>query len=128
MKKAAASILLFLYFLVSTGFVVSVHYCMDKLNEVELGNTSRDECNKCGMPVADNDGCCKDEVGLVKLQVDQLASKLLKADFSLPAVAVKTTDFLLTPLFVTVEPAQPVAHGPPLSETDIYLQNCVFRI
>ena len=128
MKRAAATILLSLYFLVSTGFVVSVHYCMDQVNGVELGHSNRDECGKCGMPLADNDGCCKDEVAVVKMQVDQLIAKLVKADFSLPLIAVKTTDYLFTPLFISVEPSQPVAHGPPLSEQDTYLQNCVFRI
>lgn len=128
MKKAAATILLCLYFLVSTGFVVSIHYCMDKVDGVALGNSTRDECSKCGMTLADNDGCCKDEVAVVKMQVDQLMAKLVKADFSLPPIAVKTTDYLFTPLFVTIEPSLPVAHGPPLSKQDSYLQNCVFRI
>ena len=128
MKKAAASILLLLYFVVSTGFVVSVHYCMDKINAVELGHVSNDECGKCGMYISDSDGCCKDEVKVVKMQVDQALAKLVKADFSLPLLFPQTTEFLFTPLFHKMEKTEPVAHGPPLSEQDTYLQNCVFRI
>lgn len=128
MKKAAASILLLLYFVVSTGFVVSVHYCMDKMNGVELGDNTHTECGKCCMEIEDSDGCCKDEVTVVKVQVDQLIAKLVKADFSLPLIATKTTDYLFTPLFYTLDRSEPVAHGPPLSKQDTYLRNRVFRI
>lgn len=128
MKKAASSILLLLYFVVSTGFVVSVHYCMDKMNGVELGDSTHNECGKCGMTIKDNDGCCKDEVKVMKMQVDQLIAKLVKADFSLPLIATKTIDYLFSPLFFTIEKSEPVAHGPPLSEQDTYIRNRVFRI
>jgi hypothetical protein len=128
MKRAVASILLFFYFLVNTGFVVSVHYCMDKVNGVELGDSNHKECGKCGMTIEERDGCCKDDVKVMKMQVDQLMAKLVKADFSLPLIATNDTEFLFTPLFYTIEKSEPVAHGPPLSEQDTYLQNRVFRI
>ncbi len=120
--------MLCLYFVVSTGFVVSVHYCMDEVNAVELGDNTRDECNRCGMTITDSDGCCKDEVKVIKVQVDQLIAKLMTADFSLPLIASATTEYLFTPLFDKIEKSIPVAHGPPLSAQDTYLQNCVFRI
>ncbi len=128
MKKLATSILLLVYFVVSTGFVVSVHYCMDKVNAIQLGDVADDECNKCGMTIEDSDGCCKDDVKVIKMQVDQVIAKVLQADFSLPAIASFATQFLFTPLFSKIEKSEPVAHGPPLSEQDIYLQNGVFRI
>jgi hypothetical protein len=128
MKKLTAAILLLVYFVVSTGFVVSVHYCMNKVNAVELGHITTEECGKCGMFVEDSDGCCKDEVKVVKMQVDGLIAKITAATFSLPPVVSTTTDFLFTPLFYKLEKAEPVAHGPPLSKQDTYLQNRVFRI
>lgn len=128
MKKLAASILLLLYFVVSTGFVVSVHYCMNKVNAVELGHVTTEECGKCGMFVEDSDGCCKDEVKVVKMNVDQVLAQLVTVNLSLPVLFSNTTEYPFVPLFNKIEKAEPVAHGPPLSEQDTYLQNRVFRI
>ena len=120
--------MLLLYFVVSTGFVVSVHFCMDEVNAVELGASEEDDCGKCCKTANDYNGCCKDEVKVLKMQADQLLSKLVKADFSLPVVGSTTTVFLFTPLFNSIAPPAPVADGPPLSHQDTYLQNRVFRI
>ena len=128
MKKLATIIVLLLYFVVSTGFVLSFHYCMDVINAVEFGHADEDVCNTCGMPITGNDGCCKDEVKLLKIQADQLVSQLVNADFSLQAIPVAHTLFLFTPLYSKIEKTEPFAHGPPLSKQDTYLQNRVFRI
>lgn len=128
MKKVFTAILLFVYVVVSTGFVVSVHYCMDRVNAVQLGDAARDKCNKCGMPLKEAGGCCKDEVKVFKLQVDQWFAKFAKAEFSVPPVISALNDFLLSPLIGEIKLDAPVAHGPPLSEQDTYLQNSVFRL
>jgi hypothetical protein len=128
MKKLIATISLLVYFVVSTGFVVSVHYCMDRLNGMEWGESAADECGKCGMPIADNDGCCKDEVKVVKLKVDHTTAKLVQADYSVSIPVYLPTNLLFTPYFFERETKEPVAHGPPLSEQDTYLHNRVFRI
>ena len=128
MKKLAASILLLIYFTVSTGFVVSVHYCMNKLDSVQLGDDSSEECGKCGMHVEDSGGCCKDDVKLVKMQVDQAFAKVLSADFAFHAVLPAPIDHYSAPLQNSIQEEYPLAHGPPLSEQDTYLKNCVFRI
>lgn len=128
MKKLLAVISLLVYFVVSTGFVVSIHYCMDKIRSFQLGDVTDHQCSECGMPIKDSDGCCKDEVKVVKLTVDQTIAKLVTADFSLPAVPVAFTEFLFTPLINEQKTEEPIAHGPPLSGQDIYLQNRVFRI
>ena len=78
MKKLAASILLLIYFTVTTGFVVSVHYCMNKLDSIQLGDNSSEECGKCGMHVEDSGGCCKDDVKLVKMQADSKRAEMWK--------------------------------------------------
>jgi hypothetical protein len=128
MKKLLTIIAMLVYFVVSTGFVVSVHYCMDKIRSFQLGDVTHHQCSECGMPIKDSDGCCKDEVKVVKLQVDQTIAKLATVNFSLPAVAVTYTDFLFASLINEQKSEEPTAHGPPLSEQDIYLRNCVFRI
>lgn len=128
MKQVVASILLLVYFVVSTGFVVSVHYCMDKVNAVQLGDAARDKCNKCGMPLKDKKGCCKDEVRVFKMQVDQAFAKFVKTDFSLSPDLSSHSQFFLATLFREIKLSAPVAHGPPLSEQDTYLQNRVFRL
>lgn len=128
MKKLVASILLLVYFVVSTGFVVSIHYCMDEINSVELGHVTDNECNDCGMMITGSDGCCKDEVKVMKMQADQVVAKLIKANFSLSLITTRYTSYLFIPLISERQHNVPVAHGPPLSEQDTYLQNRVFRI
>ena len=128
MKKLAASILLLIYFTVTTGFVVSVHYCMNKLDSIQLGDNSSEECGKCGMHVEDSGGCCKDDVKLVKMQADQAFAKVLSADFSFYTVWPVPIDHYSAPLQNSIQEEYPLAHGPPLSEQDTYLKNCVFRL
>jgi hypothetical protein len=128
MKKLLATISLLIYFVVSTGFVVSVHYCMDKLNGIEWGEVDSDQCGKCGMTITDSDGCCKDEIKLMKLKVDQAIAKLVTNSFSTPVITALPISFLLPPPIKAYITEEPVAHGPPLSEQDTYLQNRVFRI
>ena len=128
MKNVAASILLLIYFVVSSGFVVSIHYCMDEVNGIELGHSDSGDCGQCGMPLEDNDGCCKDEVKVMKMQVDQAVAKIIKADFSLSLLSLEDRDYLFIPVFNTISTAEPVANAPPLDKQDTHLQNCVFRI
>ena len=128
MKKLLASILLLSYFVFSTGFVMSVHYCMDKIDSVQLGDVSHDKCSKCGMHIAKSKGCCKDDVKVVKKNIDQVFAKTISPDFSLLLIPTPGNfNYLLAP-----KPAAPFQlvfnHGPPLSKQDTYLQNCVFRI
>lgn len=129
MKKLFASILLLVYFTFSTGFVVSIHYCMNKVDSVQLGDTGSDECGKCGMHIEDNDGCCKDDVKVVKMQGDQSFAKMAGIDFSLASVPFTlANEYYLSPLKNSFLSAYPLETGPPLSEQDTYLQNRVFRL
>jgi hypothetical protein len=101
---------------------------MDRVDAVALGHVTTDECSKCGMTVVDNDGCCKDEVKVLKMQVDQAIAKMAGTGFSPALIPQPVTSFLYTPVYTDFLKAEPVAHGPPLSRQDTYLQNCVFRI
>ncbi len=128
MKKALVFILLVCYFTVSTGFVVSFHYCMDKFDSVQLGSEEDDECGKCGMHSGEN-ACCFDDVKVVKLDDSHVAAQALLANFSLPPAIVQGFNFFIDP---PISPQDPwlfqMAHGPPWQEQKINIFNCVFRI
>ena len=128
MKKLFASILLLVYFTVSTGFVVSVHYCMNKVDSVQLGDSTSDECGKCGMHIESSEGCCKDDVKMIKMQGDQSFAKIAVPDFSLHFALPQLIQYYFVTYTNTPEEKHPLAHGPPLSKQDTYLQNCVFRL
>ena len=120
--------MLLLYFAVTTGFTVSVHYCMNKQVAVELGYSVTKDCGKCGMSIEKSDGCCKNDVHVVKMQTDHNAAKFISPDFSLAILPVSFEEGLASSLFSSLHESYPLAHGPPLSEQDTYLLNCVFRV
>lgn len=127
MKKPLALILLLVYFTVSTGFVVSLHYCMNKLDSTQLGVAKDSFCNKCGM---ETDGsCCWDDVKVVKLPLQHTVTALINAIFSAPVLEINFTEYLFASIN-NFDPVHyfPVDTGPPLSDQEIYLQNCVFRL
>ena len=126
MQKVLVAILLLVYFTVSTGFVVSLHYCMDRLAAAQFGDEHSSKCPYCGMEKDGN--CCRDDVKIIKLQTTHLASKAITPEFSPSLIATPTAAFLTTPFYNFTKNNRAIAHGPPLSEQDTYLQNRVFRI
>ena len=126
MKHVLATITLLVYFTVSTGFIVSMHYCMDQFQSVEIGNSHDEQCGLCGMEK--DGGCCRDEVKVVKLATTHLLSKNTVPDFSIPSDQILLTRFLFTPTINFPEAAPKIAHGPPPLEEDIFIQIRVFRI
>ena len=130
MKKVLAAILLIVYFTVSTGFVVSLHYCMDRLASTSLFDASAEKCDRCGMDMHASDGCCRNEMQIVKLENDQntiagasYALNALEQQFSVPSLFIVAA-------FENVNYQKHFHnHSPPLlSAQDTYLQNNVFRI
>lgn len=126
MKKVLAAILLIVYFTVSTGFVVSLHYCMDRLASAQIGDKHSEKCDYCGMQKDGN--CCRDDVKIVKLQTTHLASQVMAPDFSLSVPVITVADYFVSSFFNFTQTNRTVAHSPPLSHQDTYIQNCVFRI
>jgi hypothetical protein len=128
MKRLFTFVLLLIYFTVSSGVVVSMHYCMNKLDSTRLWTSSDDECGRCGMHKGENH-CCWDDVTLVKLQTDHFASKLFVNDWA-PAILVHpVVAFFQIPFYNFPHDAAVIPDsGPPLPTQDTYLQNCVFRI
>jgi hypothetical protein len=72
MRKGIYAIVVVLYLLLSSGVVLQLHYCMDRLAEIGLFTSDhKDVCDDCGMDMdADND-CCHDRTDVIKLVQDQ---------------------------------------------------------
>ena len=129
MKKPLSILLLVIYFVVSTGFTVNLHYCMDQFHSWELGTAEEDKCATCGMDTTKGSGCCRDEVKTVKLQQDLSQAKSIIAQFSLPVLVTAVSEHLLLPFQNSNPSIIPDDSGPPLlSKQDTYLNNCVFRL
>ena len=127
MKRVLTAILLLIYFTVTTGVVVSLHYCMDRFDSVRVGTDASDECGNCGMHKGENE-CCWDDVEMVKLQSAHMAVPFAAPDFSIDMPALQHDDGGLLSLQQPGPVAFPLAHGPPLPQKDICVMNCVFRI
>jgi hypothetical protein len=129
MKKALASIVLFVYVVFSCGLIVNLHYCMGTLDSIALFSAQKDECSQCGMPVTDKTECCKDEVFFFKLNDEQKTSSV---SFSIPdakAIADFSFDLIWASIGQQARVKHLNSHSPPLlTEQDTYLHNCVFRI
>ena len=129
MKKAVAAIILLIYFTVSSGFTVNLHYCMNRFDSLEWGSRTSETCGKCGMESGKSNGCCHNELKVIKLQEDQTPAQLTTYHFETPAQL--PPPFFTLPLLQTTPPSLPLekAHAPPkLHGQDTYLRNCVFRL
>lgn len=72
LKKLFVIPLLLLYITAMSGVMISLHYCGQEVESWSL-YTDDDGCSDdgCGDESEDNDGCCKDEVIVVKVSEDQ---------------------------------------------------------
>jgi hypothetical protein len=101
---------------------------MNKITSVELGAAKSNDCSRCGMYTEKSGGCCSDDVKLVKMQADQSVEKMIVADFAVDLPFNTSIQFLLTPFYNFSPTERSIAHSPPISKQDTYLQNCVFRL
>jgi hypothetical protein len=127
--RSIVSILTVVYFAVSSGVVMNVHYCMGKRQQAEMDVLAAKSC-KCGkMKNGGKKGCCKTEAKFIKLEDVQKASN---AQYTIQApVADAIAQGNVFPLIVyhSADRVVAVSHSPPLlSAQDTYLLNCVFRI
>ena len=130
MKKVIVSIVLLCYLAVSSGVVINFHYCMNKLTSTELFTSDAGECGKCGMSIDESNGCCHDELKIVKMNDDQKVT----AAFSFELLPLNTlvytpSEFIAASFYSLPGKRHFLNHSPPLlSAQDTYLQNNVFRI
>ena len=130
MKKGLATISFLLYFAVTSGIVINSHYCMKRLVSVHFFETKSAVCGLCGMETHDSEGCCRDEVKVIKLVQDQVKIPVTVYEIpSVEAIVPVMTDHLLLSLRNIDGQRHSNNHSPPLlSAQDTYLQNNVFRI
>ena len=130
MKKITVVILLLCYLAVSAGVIVNFHFCMDELASARLYEKKAKKCGKCGMHTENSNGCCRDEVKIIKMDDDQKVT--LSFSYSLPALETpdhETSQFIIASFYNVPLIRHYKAHAPPLiSAQDTYLQNSVFRI
>jgi hypothetical protein len=127
MKRLLVFIIAVLYFTVSSGMVVSMHYCMGKLKTTKVQLTNKKAC--CCKKTESKKSCCKTQHHFIKLDDNHKASY---ADYKikLPVIAIESTYFIAQQDDI-IEKNQVTCnvHAPPLLKgQSTYLLNCVFRI
>ena len=128
MKKVLASILLVLYITASSGIVINLHYCMNRLSSAKLSIVKSEICSKCGMESNDRNKCCHSEVKVIKIQDVQKLSELNYNFISFKLYADRPFVIMNEALASTDDFSFVSDHSPPISKQDTYLVNCVFRI
>ena len=130
MKKITVVILLLCYLAASAGVIVNFHFCMDKLASARLYEKMAKKCGKCGMHIETPNGCCRDEVKIIKMDEDQKVT--VSFSYSLPALEAlghESSEFIIASFYNVPLIRRYQTHAPPLiSAQDTYLQNSVFRI
>lgn len=127
MKKLVVSILAFIYLSTSSGFAVYLHYCMGKVDSVNLFQS--EGCAKCGMKVSKSKDCCKDELKVVKLE-DSHQAKTHHISFISPFTLLQYSYKQISePIHPELAYKQAIRNNsPPLSGHELCIKNSVFRI
>ena len=130
MKKGILSILAVCYFVVTCGVVVNLHFCMDRLSSTSLFGSEVKKCGRCGMDIHESNGCCRDEMKLVKLDSDQQNTVAASYDIAaMEPMELVPSVYIETAFYNIDEQRHFHNHSPPLlSGQDTYLQVSVFRI
>jgi len=126
MKKFLIATLAIIYLGVSSGFAMTIHYCMGKVSSVEL-LTNKDKCGKCGMKTGT--GCCKDDFKVFKIND---AHKLISNEiiiFTPVAFVDNSKNIFDSRTFLSEIASAYHNNSPPLSQgISLCVLNCVFRI
>jgi hypothetical protein len=130
MKKIVVLIVALCYLVVTCGVVINFHYCMDRLASKTLFVSQDKKCGRCGMEIHQSNGCCRDEVQIVKMEEDQHKTTVASYDIPAPELQIVTSSAFIIAGFTNPHIRHYFHnHSPPLlSEQDTYLQNNVFRI
>ena len=133
MKKFVVAILSFLYITTSSGAVVHLHYCMDKLIGWGLWSNKEtgDKCGKCGMNKSGKKkSCCKDENKLVKIEKDQNTAEAVYKLIQPYPVELTFFNADIASIYIpSLIENNPSCNAPPQSvQIATYLFNCNFRV
>lgn len=127
-RKVIVSIAFTCYLAVTCGVMVNFHYCMNRLDSTRFFTAAAETCGKCGMHTDDSHGCCKDDVRIIKLQIDQQTPVSPVVDFSAPAILPDLTAFFLADPVTGIACNRQSIHSPPPLAEKIYLEQRVLRI
>jgi hypothetical protein len=127
MKKIIAGILSIIYFTVTTGFAINIHYCMGHVSSIDYSYSNSKNCGQCGME--NKKGCCHSEFKIVKLSDEQQVSK---ANISISQFPIEINSAVIN-LLQQKQGSEKITttdyHSPPDKRlTDVYLHDRVFRI
>ncbi len=130
MKKVLAILFAVFYFTATSGVTVHMHYCMDKLANVNFSETSSKSCGKCGMHKDKSKDCCKETKSEFKVEKNQqLASYAFKIG---QVYAIALLNSISGPNTLTVPAGfvgHPQSHAPPLrGDVPAFILNCTYRI
>ena len=127
MKKFLVTILAVIYLTVSSGFAMTIHYCMGQVSSIDLLNHEEKKCGKCGMKTTA--GCCKDDFKVFKINDSH---KLISNDISIfsPVTILDNSKSLFTSDFRHFQIITLFNnHSPPKSQgRSLCILNSVFRI
>ncbi|MFM7671248.1 MAG: HYC_CC_PP family protein [Bacteroidota bacterium] len=72
MRKLTFSLVVAVYLLLSSGIVVQLHFCMDRLAAIGLFTSDHQAtCDDCGMDMDEENDCCHDQTDVIRLVQDQ---------------------------------------------------------
>jgi hypothetical protein len=131
MLRPLVAVLTVVYFAVSSGVVMNVHYCMGKRQQAEMDVLAAKKSCKCGKPEkkGQKKSCCKTESMFIKLDDVQKASYAQYTIQAPVADAIAQSNIFPLIAYRSTDRVVAVSHSPPLlSAQDTYLLNCVFRI
>ncbi len=126
MKRLLTFIIAIIYFCISSGFIMNVHYCMGKLSNV---NIEIIPSTLCGCGKKETKGCCKTESKFYKI-TDNYEATYANFNITIPTHTLPTF-YSHTHTVVTSTIATNIynTHAPPIFRPQlIYILNCVFRI
>jgi hypothetical protein len=127
LKRITIILTAVLYLAMSTGMVLSAHYCMGDLADISLGHDTAEKCADCGM---DNNGCCHDDVKVFRLTDAHGPSSgmaMIKM-VSLPAILPKTLTRVELAAYIPMRKPTHIPDPPEPDGISLCIRHSVFRI
>lgn len=129
MKKLIAIIFIVTYFVTSSGVIVRLHYCMDKLADWSFSTRAKAICDSCGMEKKGHKGCCHDENRIIKVNKDHKTSTQIFDFLKLTLHPFQNRLFESVQLRAyKIVAAYYSTNSPPTLVVHLYLFNSIFRI
>ncbi len=125
MKRLFSCILILIYFVTSSGFVVNMHYCMDRFDTISIGAADK-KCNVCGMENGESN-CCHDETLRVKSGDDHSAATITLLQPPAEFIEAPTYDFNYPHTEIQTGVVYYSANAPPPFD-DFLSLFCIWRI